>query len=203
MLTVNQIVLQDLATEVILTLGQAFEVAYQLVLHEDMAASLSPLHSSSPLITSQHKTVTNNIIPLQQQQQQQQTSTPAEAAAAAAPPANAKPSEPVRKVIGPKPTVLPPKPKLGTALLNKRPPPGAVGITHARSHSSVDRVLSTSTNKTSAMAETRLQSESNLASLQASVANGAILPMSSSVASISSRSSNESARAPLAAKDEL
>ena len=201
MLTVNQIVLQDLATEVILTLGQAFEVAYQLVLHEDMAASLSPLHSSSPLITSQHKTVTNNIIPLQQQQQQQ-TSTPAEAAAAA-PPANAKPSEPVRKVIGPKPTVLPPKPKLGTALLNKRPPPGAVGITHARSHSSVDRVLSTSTNKTSAMAETRLQSESNLASLQASVANGAILPMSSSVASISSRSSNESARAPLAAKDEL
>jgi len=193
--------LQDLATEVILTLGQAFEVAYQLVLHEDMAASLSPLHSSSPLITSQHKTVTNNIIPLQQQQQQQ-TSTPAETAAAA-PPTNAKPSEPVRKVIGPKPTVLPPKPKLGTALLNKRPPPGVVGITHARSHSSVDRVLSTSTNKTSAMAETRLQSESNLASLQASVANGALLPMSSSVASISSRSSNESARAPLAAKDEL
>jgi hypothetical protein len=185
-----------LATEVILTLGQAFEVAYQLVLHEDMTASLSPLHSSSPQIASQHMTVTNNIATTQQQQ----TSTPTATA-----PAAAKPSETVRK-IGPKPTVLPPKPKLGTALLNKRPP-GAVGITHARSHSSVDRVLSPSgscstVNKTiSAMAETRLQSESNLASLQASVANG-LLPMSSSVASISS-SSNESARAPLAAKDEL
>ena len=155
---------KDLATEVILTLGQAFEVAYQLVLREDMAASLSPLHISS-------------------QKKKKPVGTPAVV----------KPSEPVRK-IGPKPTVLPPKPKLGTALLNKRPPGASVGISHARSHSSVDRVLSSSTGG-GGMTETRLQSESNLASLQAA-SNGGI-PTSSSVTSMSS------SRAPLAAKDEL
>lgn len=105
--------------------------------------------------------------------------------------------DPNRK-IGPKPTVLPPKPKLGTALLHQRP--GSQGISHARSHSSVDG-MPVASGAASAMIETRLHSESNLASLQTSnrPTNATMIshPSSTSVSSIGS------GRAPLAAKDEL
>jgi hypothetical protein len=93
---------------------------------------------------------------------------------------------------------LPPKPKLGTTLLNQRP--SNHSISHARSHSSVDG-MPVSSGAASAMTETRLLSESNLASLQASnrPTNATMISLSSS-ASISSTGSG---RAPLAAKDEL
>ncbi len=133
----------------------------------------------------------------------------------------AKPTalDPARK-IGPKPTVLPPKPKLGTALFNQQRSSsssssaggggggGGNSISHARSHSSVDGVPTASSGAASAMVETRLLSESNLSSLQASRQPPNMNPGGSSAAMISapssaSVSSTGSGRAPLAAKDEL
>ena len=107
-------------------------------------------------------------------------------------------ADPTRK-IGPKPTVLPPKPKLGTILFKQRPT-GSNSISHARSHSSVDGVLGSSSGASSAMIETRLLSESNLASLQGSNRPTSTMASHPSTTSVTSTGSG---RAPLAAKDEL
>lgn len=152
----------------ILTLGQAFEVAYQLVLREDLVCS--PVLSKAPVGTSQPTAPTSIT---------NQPSLSAAPQATPAAPGGTSKTKP--RPIGPKPTVLPPKPKLGTALLHSKT------SQHARSHSSIDAMAK----KT--IADARLQSESNLAGL-AAAAN-----TSSSV----SVSSNGSGRAPLAAKDEL
>jgi hypothetical protein len=212
-LTCVGISFQDLATEVILTLGQAFEVAYQLVLRQEIYSPSSE-NSSQPSVPAPL-----NKAPVQQRSSspplaEPVLSTPKAIEAVAVPAAvnpaapsavsatNNKPAgrfvvDPARK-IGPKPTVLPPKPKLGTALLNQRP--SSHGISHARSHSSVDG-MPVASGAASAMMETRLLSESNLASLQASnrptIATMISLPSSASI------SSTGSGRAPLAAKDEL
>ncbi|XP_057381430.1 ankyrin repeat and SAM domain-containing protein 1A-like [Daphnia carinata] len=220
---VFQVHSMDLATEVILTLGQAFEVAYQLVLRQEVCSPCkedssqptvpallnSPVQRSpSPLVVpvlSNSSATTAVTIPpavkVTTAVAQPPTVTPIATSTAAT---NNKPAgvgryvvDPNRK-IGPKPTVLPPKPKLGTALLHQRP--GTQGISHARSHSSVD-CMPVASGAASAMIETRLQSESNLASLQASnrPTNATMIshPSSTSVSSIGS------GRAPLAAKDEL
>ncbi|XP_046655890.1 ankyrin repeat and SAM domain-containing protein 1A-like [Daphnia pulicaria] len=210
---VFQVHSMDLATEVILTLGQAFEVAYQLVLRQEIYSPSSE-NSSQPSVPAPL-----NKAPVQQRSSspplaEPVLSTPKAIEAVAVPAAvnpaapsavsatNNKPAgrfvvDPARK-IGPKPTVLPPKPKLGTALLNQRP--SSHGISHARSHSSVDG-MPVASGAASAMMETRLLSESNLASLQASnrptIATMISLPSSASI------SSTGSGRAPLAAKDEL
>jgi hypothetical protein len=217
---------QDLATEVILTLGQAFEVAYQLVLRQEIyspsnenssqssfPAPLNPpvqQRSSSPLSVPELSTSSTTAVVTQPNNNAAEEAAVAVVPVAVIPTApstaatNNKPPgvgrfivDPARK-IGPKPTVLPPKPKLGTTLLNQRP--SNHSISHARSHSSVDG-MPVSSGAASAMTETRLLSESNLASLQASnrPTNATMISLSSS-ASISSTGSG---RAPLAAKDEL
>lgn len=161
--------IQDLATEVILTLGQAFEVAYQLVLRQEIYSPSKDEDSSQMDMIRPVRTVTEPAKTINN---------------------NKNPVDGARK-IGPKPTVLPPKPKLGMGGLKQRS--SSNNISHARSHSSVDRVLAAP----SPMAETRLHSESNLASLQAK-------PAINSAPSSASVSSTGSGRlAPLAAKDEL
>ncbi|KAK4014538.1 hypothetical protein OUZ56_027060 [Daphnia magna] len=218
---VFQVNSMDLATEVILTLGQAFEVAYQLVLRQEVYSPCKE-DSSQPTVPALlnppvQRSPSPLAIPVLSNSSATVTIPPAiEVATAVAQPAavapivtsiaatNNKPAgvgryvvDPNRK-IGPKPTVLPPKPKLGTALLHQRP--GGQGISHARSHSSVDG-MPVASGAASAMIETRLHSESNLASLQASnrPTNATMIshPSSTSVSSIGS------GRAPLAAKDEL
>jgi hypothetical protein len=216
-LTCVGISFQDLATEVILTLGQAFEVAYQLVLRQEIYSPSSE-NSSQPSVAAplnnapvqQRSSSPPLAVPVLSTSTTPPKTTEAVAIPAAVNPAapsavsatNNKPAgrfvvDPARK-IGPKPTVLPPKPKLGTALLNQRP--SSHGISHARSHSSVDG-MPVASGAASAMMETRLLSESNLASLQASnrptIATMISLPSSASI------SSTGSGRAPLAAKDEL
>jgi hypothetical protein len=216
-LTCVGISFQDLATEVILTLGQAFEVAYQLVLRQEIYSPSSE-NSSQPSVAAplnnapvqQRSSSPPLAVPVLSTSTTPPKTTEAVAIPAAVNPAapsavsatNNKPAgrfvvDPARK-IGPKPTVLPPKPKLGTALLNQRP--SSHGISHARSHSSVDG-MPVASGAASAMTETRLLSESNLASLQASnrptIATMISLPSSASI------SSTGSGRAPLAAKDEL
>jgi len=149
---------------VILTLGQAFEVAYQLVLREDLcsapfaASNTPPSHHPVPAVqpkSSQPPPMANKP----QISEKPKTTKPA---------------------VAPKPAVLP-KPKLGTALLQSK------HNQHAKSQSNIDRKSSGG-----GLADARLQSESNLASL--TTKQQAILTSSVSVSS---------GRAPLAAKDEL
>lgn len=195
---------QDLATEVILTLGQAFEVAYQLVLRQEMT-NPSNDHESSQLKSNcqsnvQTPSAINAPVPTAV------TSPVAPEPAVTTVNNNNKvigvrptvAADPTRK-IGPKPTVLPPKPKLGTILFKQRPT-GSNSISHARSHSSVDGVLGSSSGASSAMIETRLLSESNLASLQGSNRPTSTMASHPSTTSVTSTGSG---RAPLAAKDEL
>lgn len=209
-----------MATEIILTLGQAFEVAYQLVLRQEIYSPCNGVSSQSYTAPS--------IVPAAAPAPTLPVAVPAnETVAPAAPAVNnnnnnngkpviaAKPTalDPARK-IGPKPTVLPPKPKLGTALFNQQRSSSSSGgggnsISHARSHSSVDGVPSASSGAASAMVETRLLSESNLSSLQVASrqppnnsTGGGTGAMISALSS-ASVSSTGSGRAPLAAKDEL
>lgn len=151
----------------ILTLGQAFEVAYQLVLREDLcsapfaASNTPPSHHPVPAV-------------------QPKSSQPSQANNK--PQIAEKPSKTNKPAVAPKPTVLP-KPKLGTALLQSK------HNQHAKSQSNIDRKSSVG----GGLADARLQSESNLASLTANKQQ-AVLTSSVSVSS---------GRAPLAAKDEL
>ena len=198
---------QDLATEVILTLGQAFEVAYQLVLRQEIYSPTCNGDSSQLIPTNATPLC---VVPLSPAPTVAPVVPAAEPVVGAAANNNKKPViaakplvlDPGRK-IGPKPTVLPPKPKLGTTLFNQQRPGsgGSNSISHARSHSSVDGVPASS-GAASAMVETRLLSESNLASLQARPVTNAPASMISAP-STASVSSTGSGRAPLAAKDEL
>lgn len=201
---------QDLATEIILTLGQAFEVAYQLVLREDVLFSPSsvpsqpvavplnpPMASAGQVVSPSSASTSKPVLPATSPVSQQQQPRPVTADN------NATPN--CRK-IGPKPFVLP-KPKLGTAVLGQQrsastaaPPPSASAgknLIHSRSHTSVDTLPDRSIH------DARLQSESNLAGLQAAKATSAKVAGISTSASTTSMTSTGSGRAPLAAKDEL
>lgn len=165
---------QDLATEIILTLGQAFEVAYQLVLREGDLFGATGLPSQP---------VPSN------------GGAPSHPKPDAAEPSSQKPPEanptPAPRKLGPKPTVLP-KPKLGTAVLGQQKSVGGKNLSHSRSHTSVDTLPERS------MHDARLQSDSNLVGLSKPAPRGV-----STSASAASVASSGSGRAPLAAKDEL
>ena len=91
---------QDLATEIILTLGQAFEVAYQLFLRDQDHQRSQPCDSQCQLPVSQVRT--SGVEP--------PAPVPAVPATPAAPVVKATGERPA---IAAKPTNLPPKPKLG------------------------------------------------------------------------------------------
>ena len=183
-----------------MTLGQAFEVAYQLVLREDIYPAIGHQQQEEPLQQLQQQQEEQRQ-PQQEQQQQpaplvlpnpeklleedkeRKVSLTSDATVIAAPRKGGKPPE------------LPPKPKfVGTALLNHKNFMENSNLrnstvnNHTQSNSSISGSSKT-------LVDNRLRSESNLASLQASK-----LPSMPSSMSISSTGSG---RAPLAAKDEL
>ena len=206
--------LQDLATEIILTLGQAFEVAYQLVLREgsfilpetskkqEPAAAAAEKKREPPEVDAVKSENTPAVVAAPTGEKA------AEAASATATPVKA--TEAPRR--SGKPPELPPKPKLILSQNHIKNPSGSVSGTpsetvsetgarslkssqnynHARSYSAIDCALS---RPRKVLTENRLQSESNLAGLQTSKMPS--MPSSVSIAS------SGSGRAPLAAKDEL
>lgn len=179
-----------MATEIILTLGQAFEVAYQLVLFHEVRSE-----------TSQQCQISDSRA--ERRDSEQSAPTPGIAAAKQAPvdePVQRATDDsdkkascsdvPVKKTsIGPKPAILPPKPKLSA--YQARPhqsidkTKAAFNNSHTRSYSTTDCTLLQSTCSTAI--ENKQQSESDLLKYQESAKSQTC----------------DSPRAPLAAEEEL
>lgn len=162
--------------EIILTLGQAFEVAYQLILCDDAGVSQAlpaPSAPPPPAIAPELVASSSGPNPAGQQQQQQQA-----------------------RKIGPKPTVLPPKPKLVTVGGKLVRNPSAPGLpVKSRTPTGNQQQV---TRSNTVVVGGPASSSSTAEDLPVVVAGS----MTSST-STPSMSCNDTVRAPLAAKDEL